>query len=377
MVSKLSDLPSPCYVFQESLLRENLKLLQQIQQEAEIKILLALKGFAFWPLFPLLKKYLPGASASSLNEARLCSEEMGVPAHCYCVAYHPEEVEELFSLSSHLSFNSLTEFSRYKSFAKEGGASLGLRVNPLFSNLPDTFANPARSDSRLGILPEELRSSFPEEIEGLHVHSLNESSAKAMASLLKALEAHFSEALHQVKWVNLGGGHLLTDPSYGVPEMVQLLREFRSRYQVEIFLELGTAISWKAGFLQCTVLDILPREPYPIALLDISFPIHLADKWIYSAPPIVRGASEGQIGKATYILGGSSCMADDIGGVYSFDTPLSSGDTLILENSLHYSLEKSSHFNGIRHPAIAICKENGEVSLIRTYGYTDYKRHFS
>ena len=374
-----SDLPSPCYILEEEKLERNLKILHRVQQEAGVSILLALKGFAMWASFPLVRRYLSGATASSLNEARLCYEELGLPAHCYFVAYRPEEFGEVIGLCSHISFNSLAEYQRFKEQLRTypTPVSPGIRVNPLYSDVETDLYNPAAPNSRLGVLPEELHDGIPEGIEGLHVHTLCESDSHALEKLIDALELRFPTLLRQVKWVNLGGGHLMTGKAYDLNHGIYLLREFRRKHQVELILEPGSAVAWEAGVLLCRVLDIIPRKPYPVAILDVSFTAHMPDTLEMPYKPKVRGAGEPHPDKPTYVLGGLSCLAGDYISAYSFEEKLQIGDKLILEDMIHYTMVKTTMFNGVAHPSMAIYKKDHSTDLIRKFSYEDYKHRLS
>ena len=377
MESPLPGLPSPCFVLEESLLRKNLETLQEIQEKSGVSILLALKGFSLWASFPLLQPYLNGTAVSSLNEAKLSKETFQKPIHSYAVAYHPTEIKELYSLSSHFTFNSFEEYQRYRPLKTSSHPSFGIRLNPLFSNLSHSSSNPASPNSRLGVLPDELPEEWPSDLEGIHVHTLSEASAEDLEKLLKAVRSCLGRKLSSIRWINLGGGHLFTGATYDRDRAIAALREFNLYNQVDLFVELSTAVAWNAGYLQCTVLDILPRSPYPIAIVDISFPTHLQERWKQAEETRIRGAQKAGVASHSYVIGGCSCMADDCLGTYSFTENLAVGKTLIIENTVHYSLEKSSHFNGIRHPAIALKRENDDIDVVRRFGFLDYKNNLS
>lgn len=377
MGSPLTGLPSPCFVLDDSLLRKNSEILEEIQKRAGVSILLALKGFSLWASFPLVKPYLKGAAVSSLNEAKLGEETFKESIHTYAVGYHPAEIEQLFFLSSYFTFNSWEAYKRHHTLKTASSPSLGIRVNPLYSNISHPTSNPASPYSRLGILPNEIPEEWPDDLEGIHVHTLSEGTATDLEELLKAIESCLGNRLSSLKWINLGGGHLLTGASYDRSKAINLLKQFQERYEVHLFMELSTAIAWHAGYLQCTVLDILPRSPQPIAVVDISFPTHLQERWKHFQNTSIKGGKREAKGGHTYVIGGCSCMADDCLGAYTFDEKLSVGQTLIIENAVHYSLEKSSHFNGIRHPALAIRRENDQIDVVRRFGFLDYKNNLS
>ncbi|MEM6632055.1 MAG: carboxynorspermidine decarboxylase [Bacteroidota bacterium] len=379
MYKQLPHIPTPCFVLEEEKLEVNLKILERVQRKTGVDILLALKGFALWASFPLVKQYLAGATASSLNEAKLCYEMLGSLAHCYFVAYLPEEFEQVIDISSHVSFNSIEEYKRFKELlhTHPSAPSAGIRVNPLYSNVNSEVNNPASRNSRLGVLPEELQGGLPVGIEGLHVHTLGESDSFALEQLIKALEKYYESFLHQVKWINLGGGHLMTDAKYDLEHGIKLLSEFREKYELEVLLEPGSAVAWQTGVLLCRVMDIIPREPYPIAILDVSFSAHIPDTLEMPYNPKIRGASMPISGKPTYTLGGISCLAGDYLSAYSFDQELKVGDRLIIEDMIHYTMVKTTMFNGVKHPSIAIQRKDKSIEIIRNFTYEDYKSRLS
>lgn len=373
-------IPSPCYVLDEALLRKNLQLIDRVQQEAGINVILAFKGFAMWSAFPLVKEYLSGATASSLNEARLCFEEMGTRAHTYAPAYLPQEFEDILDYSSHVVFNSLSQYEQFKNQVKasEHSVSIGLRVNPGYSDVETKLYNPASPASRLGIGHEMLQNELPEDIEGLHFHVLCESSSYALEKVLTHLEERFGHLLPQVKWVNMGGGHLLTREGYDVDHLINILKRFKEKHQVDIILEPGSAIAWQTGDLLSTVLDVVDNGGVKTAILDVSFTCHMPDTLEMPYKPEVEGAVPEPVnGKYQYRLGGTSCLAGDYLSEYSFDDELKVGDQLILKDMIHYTMVKTTTFNGVAHPAIGTWKESQEFELVKTFGYEDYKGRLS
>ncbi len=379
MEIRWSDVPSPCYVLEEAKLHRNLEIMQRVQQEAEVDIILALKGFAMWSTFPLIRQYLRGATASSLNEARLCVEEMGIPAHTYCVAYHPDEFRQVVQLSSHVTFNSLSEYMRYKTslVAYKGEVSCGIRINPGYSDVSTDLYNPAATGSRLGETEAAFNGCLPEGLEGIHFHTLCESSSYSLEKLLQSVEQRFGDLLTQIRWINMGGGHLMTREGYDIDHLIELLRDFRSRYQVEIILEPGSAVAWDTGVLVATVLDIFETHGIQTAILDVSFTAHMPDTLEMPYRPRVRGATDPVAGKPTYRLGGLSCLAGDYMTEYSFNEELTVGDQIVFEDMIHYTMVKTTMFNGVRHPSIAIYRPDGRLDVVRTFGYEDYKARLS
>ncbi len=380
--------PSPAFILEERLLRQNLELIASVRQEAGIEIILALKGFALWRVFPFVKKYLGGATASSLNEARLIFEEMGCKAHTYCVAYMPDEFAEIMRYSSHLVFNSLAQYHRYQpqieravstsSANNSERISCGIRVNPEFSEVETALYNPAAPGSRLGEVAPAFAGGLPEGIEGLHFHTLCESTSYDLEKTLEAFEKNFGHLIPQVKWVNMGGGHLMTRKGYDTAHLVRLLKNFRDKWGVEVILEPGSAIAWETGVLVTTVLDIHESRGVKTAIIDASFTAHMPDTLeMPYKPRIVGASSEPEPGKPAYRIGGVSCLSGDYMSEYSFDKELQVGDRLVFEDMIHYTMVKTTTFNGVRHPDICILHENGELEQVRRFGYEDYRNRLS
>lgn len=374
-----SKIPSPSFVLDESLLRKNLELIKGVQDEAGVSIILALKGFAMWSTFPMVKQYLKGATASSLHEARLIYDEMGVRAHTYAPAYVPEEFDEILHFSSHLTFNSLSQYALYQERIKtaEHPISAGLRVNPEYSEVEVEMYNPAAKGSRLGIAPDVLGERLPAGIEGLHFHTLCESSSYDLEKVLQAFEKHFGRFFSQLKWVNFGGGHLMTREGYDIPHLIGLLRDFRARTGLEVILEPGSAIAWETGDLVATVLDIVHNRGLSTAILDVSFTAHMPDTLEMPYTPRIEGASNPAEGPFTYRMGGVSCLAGDYKEGYSFEKPLKVRQRIILKDMIHYTMVKTTTFNGVRHPNICIWRENGRLDVLRRFGYEDFKSRLS
>lgn len=375
MAIDYQQIPSPAYVIDEARLRQNLELIAQVQADAGVDIILAFKGFACWPMFPLVRKYVKGATASSLHEARLCFEEMKSKAHTYCVAYRDQEFDEMLSYSSHLTFNSLDQFHRFKDrvAAYDSPISMGLRVNPGWSDVETDLYNPTSPTSRLGVDAASLASGLPAGIEGLHFHALCESSAESLERVLQSFEAKFGHFLGQLKWVNMGGGHLMTRKGYNLELLVKVLKRFREKYDLQVILEPGGAIAWETGELVASVLDIVKRGEVKTAILDVSFTNHMPDTLEMPYRPKIIGAGDPVEGKPTYRLGGMSCLAGDFMGEYSFDQELEIGSRIVFLDMIHYTIVKTTMFNGLDHPAIVSWAEAGEVKVLREFGYEDYK----
>lgn len=374
-------LPSPCYVLYEEAIEANLRLLDIVQKAADVKIVCALKGFSFWPVFPLVGQYLAGATASSLNEARLIAEEMGCEAHTYAPVYFDDEFEPLLLLSSHLTFNSLSQWEKFRPAIRRSPkkASFGLRVNPEYSEVATDLYNPALPGSRLGILAEEMPPDLPEGIDGLHFHVLCENDSHALEHCLKAFEERFAPYIRQCKWVNMGGGHHITRKDYDIQHLIRLLKDFKKRYPniEEVILEPGEAVGWQTGVLTSTVLDIVESKGVKTAMLDISFSCHLPDCLEMPYKPAVIGATEPDgNSRFVYRLGGCSCLAGDYIGMggFAFPEPLEVGERIVFDDMIHYTMVKTTFFNGVHHPAIGMVRKDGEFVLLAQPGdYESYK----
>ncbi len=366
------DISTPVYILEEAKLEKNLQLLDHVQKESGAKILLALKGFAFTASFDLVGKYLYGCCASGLHEAKLAHEEMQKEVHTYAPAFKEEEIDEIISISNHLVFNSFNQWQKYKDKAV-GKISCGLRVNPEVSSAPTELYNPCSPYSRLGITKAEFREDLLEGIEGLHFHALCEQDADALEAVLKSFEEKFGHLIKQMKWINFGGGHHITRKDYDVEKLIALIKDFKARYDVEVYLEPGEAVGWQTGVLVTTVLDIVHNE-IDIAILDTSAEAHMPDTIIMPYRAEVRGAEKAGEKAYTYRLAGNTCLAGDIMGDYSFDTPLKVGDKIIFEDQMHYTIVKNTTFNGIKLPDLAIQKKDGTIEVVKKFGYEEYKR---
>jgi len=375
-----SKVPSPAFVLDEGRLRQNLELMQRVQKESGCTIILALKGFSMWRTFPMVAQYLGGATASSLFEARLIFEEMGCRAHTYAPAYRADEMVELLGYSSHITFNSLAQFRLFKGAvsAAQRPVSMGLRVNPEYSEVTTALYNPASPGSRLGILPADLGEALPDGIEGLHVHTLCESPASATAALIASFEARFGHFLPGLKWVNFGGGHLMTRKGYDLDNLIQALRAFKEKYpHLEVILEPGSAVAWETGELVSTVLDIVESNGIKTAILDVSFTAHMPDTLEMPYRPRIIGAGDPTPGESSCRLGGISCLAGDYMEAYHFESPLKVGDQVVLLDMIHYTMVKTTMFNGVRHPSICIWKEDDTLEVVQQFSYEDFKHRLS
>ncbi|MDR1779599.1 MAG: carboxynorspermidine decarboxylase [Tannerella sp.] len=370
------SIPSPCYVVEEPLLLKNLELIKQVKDRAGVEIILALKAFALWKLFPLIRRFIPCATASSVNEARLVFEEMGSRAHTYSPACTDGDFAELIKYSSHITFNSLRQFKHFQPLTTNAGhpVSCGLRINPEYSAVKTALYNPCSIGSRLGITCDQLGKTLPKGVEGLHFHTLCESTSHDLELTLAAVEKRFGRYLPHIKWLNMGGGHLMTHREYDVEHLIALLQDFRRKYpNLQIILEPGSAFAWQTGFLLTTIVDITDNRGIRTAIIDASFTCHMPDCLEMPYRPTIRGTSEPTPGKPTYRIGGCSCLAGDFMGDWSFDKQLKIGDLLIFEDMIHYTLVKTTMFNGIPHPSIALMKADGSVEMLRTFTFEDYR----
>lgn len=373
-----SKIPSPCYVIEEQSFRRNLALISSVAQRAEVEIILAFKAFAMWSVFPVVREYVQCSTASSLSEARLAYEEMGSKAHTYAPAYSEAEFPEIMSLSSHITFNSLSQFQKFYPYTLGKNISCGLRINPEYSDVETDLYNPCAPGSRLGVVADLLGDHLPEGVEGLHFHTLCESNSFDLEKTLAVIDEKFGKYFPQIKWLNMGGGHLMTHKDYDVEHLITLLKNFRAKYpHLHIILEPGSAFAWQTGFLLSTVLDVVENKGINTAMLDVSFSCHMPDCLEMPYKPAIRGASDVISGKPAYRMGGNSCLSGDFYGSWSFENELKVGDQVIFEDMIHYTMVKTTMFNGVTHPSIGILTKENEFKLIRRFGYEDYKNRMS
>jgi len=374
----LKDLPTPCYVIDEPALVRNLEILDAVQKRTGCKILMALKGFAMFGVFPLIRQRLRGVAASSLHEARLGREEFGREVHVYAPAYREEEFDELLACCDHIVFNSFSQWRRFKprlaSAKKE--VSCGIRVNPEHSEVRVALYDPCAPFSRLGVTQENFRSEDLEGISGLHFHTLCELNADSLERSLRAFEEKFGKFIPAMKWINFGGGHHITRPDYDVDLLCRLIADFRKRYGVEVYLEPGEAVALNAGYLIASVLDLIDNGR-PIAILDASAAAHAPDVLEMPYRPEIEGAGKEGEFPYSYRLGGLTCLAGDVFGDYSFPEPLQVGSRLVFTDMAHYTMVKNTTFNGVGLPAIAIRGDDGKIRIVRRFGYEDYRNRLS
>lgn len=381
---KVNEIPTPFYIVYEDRLRRNLELIDHVKREAGVNIIMAFKANALWRTFPIIKEYCQAATASSLNEMRLGNDELGSEIHSYCPAYTPETIKEYMAGSTHITFNSVSQWERFRNTIQAHNASgarhisPGLRVNPQCSVIETDIYNPALPGSRFGVTADQLDGNLPEGLEGLHFHSLCESTSYDLEKVLEAFEAQFGQYLPKVKWVNMGGGHLMTRQGYDINHLIDLLKAFRSRYPwLEVILEPGSAFTWRTGDLITSVVDVVENQGVKTAIVDVSFACHMPDCLEMPYQPAITESVPVDNNLPTYRLGGNSCLSGDFVGDWSFATPLKMGDRLTLEDMNHYTTVKTNMFNGIQHPAIVLCRANGECEYLRQYTYEDYKSRMS
>lgn len=370
----------PAYILEEEKLRRNLSLIKGVADEAGIEIILAFKAFALWKTFPIFREYINSTTASSLSEAHLAYEEFGAPAHTFSPAYTDLEIEDIARMSSHLTFNSLSQYSRHHTKALETNSNLklGIRVNPEYSEVGTDIYNPCAPGTRFGVLASQLPERLPEDISGFHCHCHCESGADVFQRTLVHIEEKFSKWFEQLEWINFGGGHLMTRKDYDIRLLIDILKDFKKRYpNLKVILEPGSAFAWQTGPLVSHVVDIVENKGIKTAILDVSFTCHMPDCLEMPYWPTVRGAEtiEGEYGEGEniYRLGGNSCLSGDWMQSWKFDHALQIGETVIFEDMIHYTTVKTCTFNGITHPDICLLKKNGELQVLRHFDYQDYK----
>lgn len=384
----IDKVPSPCYVMDEKLLRKNLSLIKSVADKAGVEIILAFKSFAMWKSFPIFREYIRYTTASSVYEARLAYEEFGSKAHTYSPAYTETDFPVIMKCSSHITFNSFNQFRHFypEIEANEEKISCGIRINPEYSEVEVELYNPCAPGTRFGVTADLLPDTLPAGIEGFHCHCHCESGSYELEHTLKHIEAKFSRWFSQIKWLNLGGGHLMTRKDYDTDHLVALLKELKARYpHLEIILEPGSAFTWQTGPLVASVVDIVESRGIKTAVLDVSFTCHMPDCLEMPYQPTVRGA-ETQPAEAVktarpedyiYRLGGNSCLSGDYMGSWRFDHPLQIGERIVLEDMIHYTMVKTNMFNGIHHPSIAIWHTNDTLEVYKSFRYEDYRDRMS
>jgi len=381
-------LQTPYYMLEERLLRRNLSLIKHVAQESGAEVILAFKAFALWRTFPIFREYIQHTTASSPYEARLAMEEFGSPAHTYSPAYTEADFPTILACSGHITFNSLSQYRRFLPMVEkcnnehpEKRVSIGLRVNPEYSEIETELYNPCAPGSRFGVLAEQLSTINFElsTIEGFHCHNHCESSAEALQHSIEHLETKFGQWLPNLKWLNLGGGHLMTRKDYNIPLLINLIKDLRAKYpNLHIILEPGSAFAWQTGPLVSSVVDIVENHGIRTAILDVSFTCHMPDCLEMPYQPEVRGAEmvSSHLSPLTshiYRLGGNSCLSGDFMGMWKFDHELQIGEQIIFEDMIHYTTVKTTMFNGIHHPSIVLRREDGTDEILRQFRYEDYR----
>ena len=373
----VSELETPCFVTDLGALEANLRLLADVQRRADCTILLALKGFAQWSTFPLVRRYLAGATASSVAEARLAREELGGEVHAYAPAYSDGEMRELVTLADHIVLNSPAQWRRHRAAIDRAGISAGLRVNHEHQEVEVALYDPAGPCSRLGTTRANLRTEDLDGLDGLHFHTLCQTDSDALERAVAAFEAKFGESIPCMKWVNFGGGHHITRPDYDVERLIRVIQAFRAKWHVAVYLEPGEAVALGTGVLVTTVMDTF-HNGVDIAILDTSATAHMPDVLEMPYRPVIVDAGDPGVRAHTVRLGGMTCLAGDVIGDYSFDRPLVVGDKLVFLDMAHYTMVKTTTFNGVRLPAIATHDPAAKrVTVHRRFGYRDYRDRLS
>lgn len=386
-----AQISTPMYVLEEKRLRRNLALIKSVADRAGVEIILAFKAFALWKTFPIFREYINSTTASSLSEALMAYHKFGRPAHTYSPAYTDDEIGEIARCSSHLTFNSLSQYGRLHNRVKEENAavSMGLRVNPEYSEVGTDLYNPCAPGTRFGVTADQLPEQLPEDIDGFHCHCHCESGSDVFERTLAHIEEKFAKWFPQLKWINFGGGHLMTRADYDVERLVNLLQGFRRRYPwLKVVLEPGSAFAWQTGPLVSQVVDIVENRGIRTAILNVSFTCHMPDCLEMPYMPTVRGAEtvedvSGAVSSDAensslppyyiYRLGGNSCLSGDFMGSWRFDHELQIGENVIFEDMIHYTTVKTNTFNGISHPAIAMVhEETDQLEVLRRFTPDDY-----
>ena len=379
------DIHFPCYVLEERLLRRNLRTIKTVADSASVDIILAFKAYALWKTFPIFREYIHATTASSLWEARLAVEEFGSKAHTYSPAYTDSDIDEITRCSSHITFNSLSQYERYHSRVKalDPQVSIGVRINPEYCEVGTALYNPCSPGTRFGITADRMPKELPADIEGFHCHCHCESDADVFVRTLRHITAKFGRWIGQLKWINFGGGHLMTRRGYDIPLLIATLKGFHAQFpNLNVILEPGSAFAWHTGMLVAQVADVVVDNGVSTAILNVSFTCHMPDCLEMPYMPDVRGAVKvddepvpaGAVKRDhVYRLGGCSCLAGDFLGSWRFDHELNIGENIVFEDMLHYTTVKTTMFNGVNHPAIALIHEDGQMETLRRFSYSDYR----
>lgn len=372
-IEKVELIPNPCFVVDEALFVQNMEILSALEKQGNVHVLCALKGFAMWAFFSEMSQYISGGTASSLNEALLINDEMGKKAHSCFVAYNKDEFQQVQQLSSHITFNSINQFERFKNELIED-VEYALRINLEFSSIKCAAYNPCLPGSRFGVVLSDLPKYLPKEITGLHFHVLCESSAEDFQDALRLIELNFGAFLHQVKWINFGGGHHITQKGYNIGLLSSLLLSIRKKYNLEVYIEPGEAIGLNAGFLTSKVEDVVENQGEKTAILNVSFAAHMPDCLEMPYKPCIWGEPDEGI---NYTLGGNTCMSGDFVKGFHFEKDLRIGQNLVFKDMAHYTFVKTNFFNGVKHPSLGIWTKKNEFKLLKEFTYYDFKQRLS
>ncbi len=374
-----NELPTPFYIVYEDRLRANLRIINDVAERSGAKIIMAFKANALWRTFPIIAEYCRNCTASSLNELRLGAECLGGEIHTYTPAYTDANIDEFIARSSHITFNSLSQLAKYGERVRRGGVSTGLRVNPRCSVIETDLYNPALPGSRFGVGREDLVDGLPEGVEGLHFHALCESTSYDLEKVLESFERDFGHLLPSLKWVNMGGGHLMTRKDYDREHLIKVLAAFRERHpNLQVILEPGSAFTWQTGDLISSVVDVVEDRGIPTAILDVSFACHMPDTLeMPYLPDVAESCDKEDSDGHTWRLGGNSCLSGDFKGDYFFKTAPIPGDRLTLKDMNHYTTVKTTMFNGIQHPDLVLQRADGSCEYLRRFYYEDYKNRMS
>ena len=375
-----NKVPSPCYVIEEERLRKNLALIKDVKDRSGADIILAFKSYALWKTFPIIREYIGYSTASSVFEAQLAYEEMGSRAHTFSPAYSKENIQTFIKYSSHITFNSLSQFNNFYKDTLEADhkVSCGIRVNPEYSEVETLLYNPCAPGTRFGILAADLPETLPQGIEGFHFHTLCESTSYDLEKTLEKFEEKFGKYLPSLKWLNMGGGHLMTKKGYDTEHLINLLKSFNAKYpNLQLILEPGSAFGWQTGDLVSSVVDIVENNGIKTAILDVSFACHMPDCLEMPYKPAIKDSLEPGEGKFTYRMGGNSCLSGDYMGDWDVNEELKIGDKIVFEDMIHYTIVKTNMFNGISHPSIAMWHKDDTLEMYREFSYEDYKNRMS
>lgn len=388
------DISSPAFVLDETRLRRNLALISYVQEKSGAQIIVAFKGFSMWSTFPILREYgITGATASSLNEVILADEEMQGEVHAYAPAYSEEDFPEILRRSDHIVFNSVQQWERFAGqveAARAEGRTIhaGIRVNPEYAEVETDLYNPAGPFSRLGVTRREFPDTLPAGIDGLHFHTLCEKDSDTLERTLEVVEEKFGEFLasEQIRWVNFGGGHLMTREGYDTQRLIRVVKAFREKWNVHVILEPGSAFGWQTGWLVSSVLDVVHNVKDAV-LLDVSVSAHMPDVLEMPYRPRILGATDPDTDNHReaedvpaghpYLIGGTTCLAGDVVGEYVFAEPLEVGSRVVFDDMIHYTMVKTTFFNGVKHPDIGILRTDGSYERVKVFGYEEFKAKLS